>query len=312
MKIISTGSSLPKTVVTNDDLAQKIDTTDAWIRTRTGIKTRHLAADETTVSLACAGARRALEASRHVLPEEIGLIIVATSTPTQYLPSVANTVLKALNIPKAMAFDVNGACSGFVYALTIANGLMVTSGIKYALVIGAEVMSNIIDWNDRNTCVLFGDGAGAVLLENTTNAPFIYGRCGGIADVDDALKTGPIADFGKNYLSMKGTDVFKFAVSTIISEITTCLNETNLTANQVDYIVLHQANGRMGEYVAKKLNMPLEKFYSNIAKVGNTSAASIPLVLDEMNQRGVLTPGMKVMLIGFGAGLSFGTVLLEW
>ena len=302
MKILATGSYLPEGILTNDDLSKKVDTSHEWIVERTGIKQRHVAKNETTSMLALAASLKAIKKSG-IKPRAIDLIVACTSTPDGALPSVASKVLKSLGIKKVMAFDLNAACSGFVYGLDVAYALMEAHQFKYALVIGAEVMSNIIDWQDRQTCVLFGDGAGAVVIEKDTSPLHIHSS--GIPDETDALVTA-------KFLEMKGQDVFKFAVKTVYEEIQHALAKMKLAHEAVDYFILHQANSRISDYVAKKLRIPKEKFYSNIAKVGNTSAASIPIVLDEMNTFGMLEKGMKLMLVGFGAGLSYGTVVLEW
>lgn len=320
MKILATGSYLPEVIWTNDDLRKKVETTDEWIVERTGIQARHIALKETTATMAHQAAIKALHQDHEVSSRDVELIVVATSTPDDFLPSVANEVLKDLGINKAMAMDVNAACSGFTHALDVASSLMVMHKMTYALVIGAESMSKIIDWKDRNTCVLFGDGAGAVLLENDDGCPFLYQKCASIPDRENALTTGRIVNehllsgplLGSRYLKMKGTDVFKFAVKTVHDEIVKSLKKTKLTFDEIDYVVLHQANSRISDYVAKKMGVSNEKFYSNIATVGNTSAASIPIVLDEMNTLALLERGMKLMLVGFGAGLSYGTVMLEW
>ena len=322
MKIIGTGHYLPEMVLTNQALEEKVDTSHEWIVERTGIHARHVVTDETTVTMASVAALNTFNWDHEVVPRDVGLIIVATSTPDHFLPSVANEVLKHIGSKKAMAFDVNAACSGFTHILDIASSLMMVHKIKYALVIGSETMSNMVDWQDRNTCILFGDGAGALLLENDNEKPFIYQKCESIPDEDAVLTTGSIVSThpilgdvipkGARYLKMQGTEVFKFAVKTVHDEILKAMRKTKLRLDEIDYIILHQANQRISDYIAKKLKVDSEKFYSTIAKTGNTSAASIPIVLDEMNESALLKRGMKVLLVGFGAGLSYGTIVLEW
>ena len=319
MKIVGIGSYLPEGILSNDDLAQLVDTNDEWVFSRAGIRSRHLVKDENTSDLATAAARAALE-DAGIQIEDVEVIVVATSTADFFVPGVAYQVLKSLGLSKAMVFDINAACTGFVYAMDVVTSLMMARGFKYGLVIGAEVMSKIIDWNDRNTCVLFGDGAGAVVLENTAKNQVLYTKCTAIPDVDDALGTGGIAvsnplyagiqdDY---YVQMKGQDVFKFAVRVLEESVSEALAEMDIQVDDVDYYVFHQANSRILDYVAKKLRIPNEKYHSTIANTGNTSAASIPIVLDEMNRAGVLKRGMKVMLAGFGAGLAYGTMSIEW
>jgi 3-oxoacyl-[acyl-carrier-protein] synthase-3 len=320
MKILGTGHYLPNNILSNDDLSKLVDTSDEWIVSRTGIRNRHIAKDENTSDLATKATRSALENSS-IKPEDVQLIVVATSTPDSFIPGVAHQVLKNLQIPKAMAFDINAACTGFIYAMDVAEILMQVHGFRYALVVGAEVMSKIIDWSDRNTCVLFGDGAGAVVLENHQGEnQIMYRLCMAIPDVDDVLMSGGIAvnnplnveDPGNIFLSMKGQNVFKFAVAKVCEAVNEALAERGVVGQEVDYYVLHQAKSRILDYVAKKLRVPAEKVYSNIAETGNTSAASIPIVLDEMSRGGKLKRGMKILLAGFGAGLSYGTMLIEW
>ena len=319
MKILATGSYLPTGKLSNDDLSQRVDTNDEWITSRTGIRNRHVVIDENTSDLATKAAHAALK-NAGIHEAQVQLIIVATSTPDGLIPGVAHQVLKNLGIEQAMAFDVNAACTGFVYALDVATSLVQAHGYKYALVIGAEVMSKVIDWTDRNTCVLFGDGAGAVVLENVADNHFLYTKCRAIPDVEDVLVSGEIAvnhplfnsDSNDFYLRMKGQDVFKFAVCVVCESMTEAAAETGISLEAVDYYILHQANSRIMEYVARKLQLPEQKFYSTIADTGNTSAASIPIVLDKMWRAGDLKSGMKLMLTGFGAGLTYATILLRW
>ncbi|MCL1991132.1 MAG: ketoacyl-ACP synthase III [Defluviitaleaceae bacterium] len=320
MRILGTGSYLPQNKLSNEDLSKLVDTNDEWVVSRTGIKSRHLVKDENTSDLATKAAKAVLETTG-VDVRDIQLVIVATSTPDVFIPGVAHQVLKNLHIPNAMAFDVNAACTGFIYALDVATSLMQTHAFKYGLIIGAEAFSKVIDWHDRNTCVLFGDGAGTVLLENHQEKnQIIYTSCTAIPDVDDVLKSGGIAvnnPFNRQktdnfFLGMKGQEVFKFAVRVVCESVNKALVETGIDAQAVDYYVLHQANSRILDHVAKKLSVPSEKFYSTLEDTGNTSAASIPIVLDVMDRKQLLKKGMKIVLTGFGAGLTYGTILIEW
>ena len=320
MKILGTGRYLPKGVLSNQDLQRLVDTSDEWITSRTGIRNRHLATDENTSILATKAAQNALE-NAGIDPCEIELIVVATSTPDTFIPGVSHQVLKHLGMEGAMAFDLNAACTGFVYGLDVAASLMKGRGFKYGLVIGAEVLSKMVNWEDRNTCVLFGDGAGAVVVgQSVDKDSLIYSKCTAIPDVDDALTSGGLAinnplhqeEQPAFYVQMNGQDVFKFAVSSVCESVTEALNKTGIDPSAIDHYVLHQANSRILSYIAKKLNLSMEKFHSTMAKTGNTSAASIPIVLDEMNEKGLLKQGMNIVLSGFGAGLTYGTIILEW
>jgi len=320
MKIVGTGSYLPKGVLSNNDLQALVDTSDEWIASRTGIRNRHLTTGENTSILATKAAQVALEKAG-IEADEVDLIVVATSTPDTFIPGVSHQVLKNLGIKKAMAFDLNAACTGFVYGLDVVESLMRLRSFKYGLVIGAEALSKMVDWEDRDTCVLFGDGAGAVVIKQQAEASqLLYVKCTAIPDTDDALFSGGLAMNNplyeevqdRFYVQMNGQDVFKFAVSSVCESVVEALNETGIEALAVDYYVLHQANSRILSYIAKKLQVPISTFYSTIAQTGNTSAASIPIVLNEMNEKGLLKKGMKIVLSGFGAGLTYGTIILEW
>ena len=320
MRILGTGRYLPENTLSNEDLSKFVDTNDEWIVSRTGIKSRSVATDENTSDLAIKAAKLALE-NADVKASDIQLIVVATSTPETFLPGVSHQVLKAIQTHKAMAFDLNAACTGFVYGMDVAMSLMRIHDFRYALVIGSEVLSKIIDWDDRNTCVLFGDGAGAVVLEYVPDkVQLLYSRCIAIPDVDDVLCTNEIVVHNPLnqsvqspvYLNMKGQDVFKFAVRVVCESVNEALSETGLRIHEIDYFILHQANHRIIDYAAKKLGVSTEKFYSTIEATGNTSAASIPIVLDKMNEENLLNKGMKLALVGFGAGLTYGIMLMEW
>lgn len=305
LKIVSTGSCHPQNAVSNDKLSETVDTSDEWISTRTGIRQRYFSEGETNVDLASNAAKQALERSG-ISADEIGACVVATFTPDNLTPSVACMVQNRLGLPKdAFCFDINAACSGFIYALNVARGILMQGGKKYALVIGSEVISRVLDFADRSTCVLFGDGAGAAVVTLSENAAYEF-TCG--ADGNDAILSSPPS----GGLQMDGREVFKFAVGIIPECIDTLLDKSQLTLDDIDYVVCHQANERIISHVVKKMKAPSEKFFMNLQKYGNTSAASIPLALDEMANGGLLKEGMKIICVGFGAGLTWGGVLLEW
>lgn len=316
--IIGTGSYLPKNVVTNDDLSHIVETSDEWISTRTGIKSRHISTNEDTVTLAYEAAKRALE-NANVTPQDIDLIIVATLTPSNSMPNTACSVQAKLGNIGAMCFDVNAACSGFLYSLSIAHAMMTTQQMKRALIIGAENLSKIVDWSDRGTCVLFGDGAGAVVMElsQTGIIDYVGGADGSRGDV---LKCNdrPLNNFLCNnveqagYMTMDGQEVFKFAVKKVPEIIGVLLEKNQCNTEDVDVFVLHQANQRIISSVAKKLSVDEERFPMNLDRCGNTSAASIPILLDELNRNGRLQKGSTIVLAGFGGGLTWGAMLLRW
>ena len=302
--ILGTGCYAPSHTLSNDDLSTMVDTSDEWIYPRTGIKKRHISQTENTSELAYQAAKRALENSG-VSKEDIGFIIVATCSADHIMPSVACMLQKQLGLSEqVMAFDMNAACTGFVYALSIANAMLATRPDKLALVIGAEVFSKMLDYTDRSTCILFGDGAGAVVAKHNPNARF-YEVISSRGDVE-AVHQEP------SYCKMNGQEVFKFAVESPVQSIKQVLSDLDDTIDQMDYILFHQANARIISSISKRLKIKEEQLYSNIEEYGNTSAASIPIMLDEMNQKGLLKKGMKLLLVGFGAGLTWGTIYLEW
>ena len=319
MRIIGTGSYAPLTALNNDDISKFVETDDEWITQRTGIKNRHISNGENTSDLAYEASLKAIKKAG-ISPSQIDLIIVATLSADFFMPSVANIVQKKLNIKNAMSFDINAACSGFVYSLNIAKGLMDSGKFKYALVIGAEVLSKLTDWTDRNTCVLFGDGAGAVVLEHLNDTHLLYSNCTAQPDTNNVLYAGGLPVINplvkqepeNYYMAMNGQEVFRFAVDVITDSINTLLEETKIPLNDIDYIVCHQANHRIIKKVAKDFNLNESIFYVNLEEYGNTSAASIPLALDEMSQKGLLKQDMKIILVGFGAGLTWGSVLIKW
>lgn len=321
-RVLTTGSTLGKRAVTNDELAVElaargIETSDEWIRTRTGIGCRHIAGkDETTLSLALAAANDAL-ARGAIDPQTIDLIIVATTTPDGVFPSMACRLQNALGIKGCAAFDVQAVCAGFVFAMSVADGLIRTGGYKRALVVGAEVLSRLLDWNDRSTCVLFGDGAGAVVIEASEREGILAHRmhADGSFGVDtlacDArIENGAVA--GNPFIQMNGRQVFKLAVSSLSESFAEVCGMAGLAPENVDVWVPHQANIRIIEMIAEKLGIPKEKTVETVQMHGNTSAASVPLALDWAVKNGRIHAGDTVMLQGVGAGMTWGSVLLKW
>ncbi len=319
-KIIGTGSCLPDRCVTNEYLSTIMDTSDEWIKSRTGIRERHLVSSETetTLTLAVKAAKAAL-ADSGVLPEELGLILVATVSSDFITPSTACMVQKELGASHAAAFDINAACSGFLFALNTVDAYFQAGIYQTALIIGVETLSKIIDWKDRSTCVLFGDGAGAVVVKAAEEGLIasLQGSDGSGGDIlicknrtnnNPYISTGTDPDF----LYMDGQEVFKFAVKKEPECINALLKQAGFDASDVTYYLLHQANFRIIASIARKLKLPLEKFPSNVSHCGNTSAASIPILLDEVHREGKLSEGDLLLLSGFGAGLTWGAALLRW
>ena len=308
LKIVSTGRALPAKVVTNDDMSKLVETSDEWITTRTGIRTRHFCAGETQADLAEQAARRALERGK-VDVGDLCACIVATVTPDCSAPTSACLLQQRLDLPEDIpCFDMNVGCTGFIYALQVARGFLLQSGRPCALVIGAEALSHITDFTDRGTCVLFGDGAGAAVV-TLADSPYAC-TLGARGDTEAIFIEGPGPE--RPYIHMDGQKVFRFAVEAVPHCIRVLLEETGLTLADIDWFVPHQANKRIIDHVAKKLKVPNEKFYQNMMRYGNTSAASIPIALDEMAEQGLLKRGQKVLCVGFGAGLTWGGALLEW
>lgn len=316
-KISGTGSYLPANRVSNDDLAQKVDTSDEWITARTGIKFRHIAAEnEKTSDLAAEAARRALDAAG-LNGNEIDLIIVATATPDMQFPSTATIVQQKLGITNGCpAFDVQAVCAGFMYALTTANAYIKSGMAKNALVVGAETFSRIVDWNDRTTCVLFGDGAGAVVLSASDKPGIIHGKLKAdgnylkLLNVPGQIACGKVS--GSPYISMDGPGVFKFAVKMLAKIADDVIEEAGYTAEQIDWIVPHQANRRIIESTAKHLNLSIDKVILTVQDHGNTSAASIPLALDAGIRNGQIKRGQNLLLEGIGGGFAWGAVLMQY
>ena len=318
IKIAGTGSCLPKTVVTNNDLATVMDTSDEWISSRTGIKERRIVKEETTTSMAAEAAKRAL-ADAGMDASELDLIIVGTLTGDYLTPSTACELQANLGAEKAVAFDVSAACSGFMFALHTAYAYLQSGIYENALVLGAETLSKIMDWEDRSTCVLFGDGAGAAVIRKSEEGNFVFDQgTDGVKGRVLSCKGRPVNnllvknDFVPDYVHMDGQEVYKFAVSTVPASIKKVLDKAGVSADEVDHFVLHQANIRILQAVAKRLQVSEEKFPISLDHCGNISAASVPILLDEMNQKGMLKKGDKLVLSGFGAGLTWGTAYLEW
>ncbi len=302
-------------MLSNNEIASIVETSDEWIRQRTGIVQRHIADEgELTSDLAVNAAKSAIEKAK-ISVDEIDLIIVATTTPDKTFPSCATIVQSKLKCKNAFAFDVQAACSGFIYAVTVADSLIKSNNrIKYALVIGAEIMSRIVDWEDRSTCVLFGDGAGAVVMKSE------MGRSGIIStnlysdgNVDILCTNGGISSTGDSgKICMNGREVFKRAVDKLTASVEETLKCNNLKITDIDWLIPHQANIRIIEAVVKKLDFPIEKVINTVDKHANTSAASIPLALDYAIQESKIKSGNLVLLISIGAGLTWGSVLLHY
>ena len=317
-RIIGTGSAVPEQIVTNEDLSKIVETSDEWISSRSGIKERRVAKEETTTSLAILAGKRALE-NAGVTAEEIEVIIVAPCTPDYFFPNTACQVQEAIGAKHAVAFDLSAACSGFLFALSTVQAYIKGGIYQKALIIGAETMSKMIDWSDRSTCVLFGDGAGAAVVsaEETGVLELVQKSDGtgkGVLSCK-ARETRNLLNHEsetKEYLYMEGQPVFKFAVKTVPECVEEILEKAEVKKEEIRYYILHQANSRIIQSVAKRLKEPEEKFPMNLALYGNTSAASIPILLDEMNRNGMLNRRDKLVLSGFGAGLTWGAVLLEW
>jgi 3-oxoacyl-[acyl-carrier-protein] synthase-3 len=313
--IAGVGSALPRRCVTNAELAQTVDTTDEWIVERTGIRARHIAADdETTATLATEACRRALEHAG-IAASDIGLIVLATATPDQTFPSSATKVQAALGIDDCVAFDVQAVCTGFLYALTVADSMLKTGAADCALVIGAETFSRILDWEDRGTCVLFGDGAGAVVLRTEEGERGILatrlhadGRHNDMLYVDGgASTTGTV---GK--LRMKGREVFRHAVKNLADVLGEVLDAAGFEAADVDWVVPHQANARILDATARKLGLPPEKVVVTVDRHANTSAASVPLALDTAVRDGRIKRGDLIVLEAMGGGFTWGAALLRY
>jgi len=306
LKLLATGRCLPAAAVTNEDMRRFVDTSDEWITTRTGIRQRYFCAEgENALTLASGAARQAL-ADSGIPKEELGCVVCATVSADYATPSLSCLVQAELGLPEEIpVLDLNAACSGFLYAVAVARGLLAQNGKKYALIIGCEVLSRLMNMSDRSTCVLFGDGAGAAVFEAGPDFPFyaLQGARGDKAIL--ANGPGPLAPD----LSMDGRAVFRFAVEALPHCIQGIQDQSGLSLEEIDWVVCHQANERIIDHCVKKLKAPAKKFYKNMARYGNTSAASIPIALDEMNRDGKLKPGQKILCVGFGGGLTWAAAL---
>jgi 3-oxoacyl-[acyl-carrier-protein] synthase-3 len=318
------GSFAPVKRLTNEELAKMIDTSDEWITDRTGIKTRHITSDnESTAYLATEAARRAL-AEAHLDAGELDLIIVATITPEMVFPSTASFVQRSLQAKKAWVFDLAAACSGFVYGLSIVQQFIESGRIKNALVIGAETLSKITNWGDRTSCILFGDGAGAVVIERSEDGHkgIIYSTMSSDGDCWEALNCQAygsrypsdkkLEDPKKIYMEIKGREVYQQAVRRIVEAVTDCLEHCGLSIDDINMVISHQMNARIIESAAKRLRLPKEKVFLNIAEYGNTSAASVPIAFDECARSGKIKRGDIIIFVAFGAGLTWGANVIEF
>jgi len=318
------GSFTPAKRLTNDELAKMVDTSDEWITARTGIKVRHITTDnETTAFLATEASKRAL-AQANLDAGELEIIIVATITPEMVFPSTASFVQRSLRAKKAWVFDLAAACSGFVYGLSVVQQFLESNRFKNALVIGAETLSKITDWSDRTSCILFGDGAGAVVLEQGKDPQkgILYSTMSSDGDRWEALNCQAygsryppdkdLKDPKKIYMEIKGREVYQQAVRRIIEAVTECLNHCGLSTDDIGMVISHQMNARIIESAAKRLKLPDEKVFLNIAEYGNTSAASVPIAFDECVRQGKIKRGDIVIFVAFGAGLTWGANVIQF
>lgn len=320
-KIAGTGAYVPNRVMDNNDIAMLVETNDEWIRERTGVAKRRIAVEETTTSMAVEAAKDALEDAQ-MQPEEIDLLLVATLSSDVILPSTACEVQRQIGAVNATCFDLNAACTGFLFAYNTAQAYIASGMCNNALIIGAESLSDIIDWTDRGTCILFGDGAGAAVIKSSEGTIFPAvthsdGELGKALSMKNRMHN-PTKSFTAqtpeelDYVHMDGQAVFKFAVRKVPEVITEVLEKAQLTTEDIDCFVLHQANSRIVSSVAKRLKTDVEKFPMDLQEYGNTSSASIPILLDELNKNGRLKRGEKIILAGFGGGLSWGAAIVEW
>ncbi|MFH1718577.1 MAG: beta-ketoacyl-ACP synthase III [Planctomycetota bacterium] len=318
------GSFAPEKTLTNDELAKMVDTSNEWITTRTGISVRHITTDsESTAFLAIQAARKAL-AEANLDAGDVELIIVATITPEMVFPSTASFVQRALGASNAWVFDLAAACSGFVYGLSIVQQFIESGKLKNALVIGAETLSKITDWTDRTSCILFGDGAGAVVLERSDDGRkgILYSTMHSDGDRWEALNcqaygsrhpaNRELDDPKKIYMQIKGREVYQQAIRRIVETVNSCLQACNLTMDDIGMLISHQMNARIIESASKRLNLPEEKVFINIGEYGNTSAASVPIAFDECVRKGRIKHGDIVMLVAFGAGLTWGANVIQF
>ncbi len=321
--ILGTGRAVPEKILTNADLEKLVDTSDEWIVARTGIRQRHVAEPGAALSdLVTEAANKALE-DAGLKAEQIDLIVLGTVTGDMKFPSTACLVQEKLGAKNAVAFDISAACAGFLYGLQVAEGMMATAGYKHALVIGGEILTSMVDWQDRDTCVLFGDGAGAVVLgpsdsergllqtclgSNGEHAGLLYNPGGGCVNPPNAETVAA----NLYAIRMEGKEVFRHAVTAMTSVLNRALEQQGLSGGDLDLLIPHQANLRIIEAVAKRFKVPMDKVYVNVDRFGNTSAASIPIALDELRRSGELQPGTLVGMVSFGAGLTWAAVLLRF
>ncbi len=321
-RIVSTGACVPEQIITNEDLAKIVDTSDEWIVQRTGISQRRISDGENTSSLAIATARMVLERAQ-VDPRDVDLIIVASVTPDYGTPSLACMVQKEIGAENAMAFDVVAACSGFMVGLSVADKYIKAGLYRNAIVIGAETLSKIMNWEDRSTCVLFGDGAGGAYVEATEDGGILQEDLGSKGELWEILTEGytaPANAFNEvepgihsdYFVSMDGRAVFKFATKMVVKSVNSVLEKAGVAPDEIAFVVPHQANARIIDVVAHKSGIPREKFYTNMDRFGNTSSASIPMALNELNSQGAIQRGDKIILTGFGGGMTWGTMLITW
>jgi 3-oxoacyl-[acyl-carrier-protein] synthase III len=318
-RITGTGSYLPEKVLSNRDLEEMVDTSDEWIRERTGIRKRHIAAEgQTTCDLAELAARRALEAAGRS-PRDVDLVIVATTTPDRVFPSTACLLQQRLDIHGCAAFDLQAVCTGFVYALGVADKFIRSRSASCALVVGAETLSRIVDWSDRSTCVLFGDGAGAVVLESSTEPGILSthlhadGSYEHLLTVPSGISQGyDLVQQGQAFMQMKGNEVFKMAVNTLGRIVDETLQANRLKKSDVDWLIPHQANIRIIKATARKLKMPMDRVVVTVDEHGNTSAASVPLALDAAVRDGRIRRGETLLMEAFGGGFTWGSALLKY
>lgn len=325
--ICGTGACVPDRILDNNEIAQFVDTSDQWIQERTGVIRRRIAQTETTASMAAEAGRQALEEAG-IRPEEIDMILAATATPDHIFPCAACEIQERLQAVNAVCFDLNAACSGFLFAYQTAQAYITSGMYRTILVVGSESLSRIVNWEDRGTCILFGDGSGAAVLRAKEGrnwipaahsdgkggpallcpGPNVSGNGGNLPGSDSAEDSG----LERTGITMDGKAVFQFAVRKVPEVIREVLDANGLSADDIDWFILHQANRRIVESVAKRLKTDIERFPMNLQEYGNTSSASIPILLNEMNRKGLLKKGQKLVMAGFGAGLSWGAAVLEW
>ncbi len=321
-KIISTGAYVPRRIVKNDELSKMVETNDEWITSRTGIKQRRISSGEKTYQMAAKAAKKAIE-NAGIEKEEIDMIILATISPDFFMPSTANLVQAELGLVDIPSFDVTAGCTGFVYGLQIADQFIKSKQSKTILVIGVEVLSKVVDWSDRNTCILFGDGAGAVILKSSNQEGIICTYTGSQGDLREFLTLpavplkNPFLSIPNNNgrpsnISMNGKEVFQFATRIMIKSISQVLKKSNLSIDDIDYIIPHQSNIRIIDYASRKLKVERKKFITNLDRFGNTSSASVPLALDEAHKKKMFCPGNRLIMVAFGGGLTWGSALLNW